>query len=108
MEDEVRVSINSDADLVTARAEDEPWPNGSASPTGSHPNRHRYFGGRTQHRRARRHGEIVLRPFQEADRYGLVVIASDDGPGIPTSRLRSVTTTAAGAASAWVCREHAA
>ena len=28
-------------------------------------------------------GEIVLRPFQEADRYGLVVIASDAGPGIP-------------------------
>ena len=27
-------------------------------------------------------GEIVLRPFEEADRYGLVVIASDDGPGI--------------------------
>ena len=27
-------------------------------------------------------GEIVLRPLQEADRYGLVVIASDDGPGI--------------------------
>jgi serine/threonine-protein kinase RsbT len=27
-------------------------------------------------------GEIILRPFQEADRYGLVVIASDEGPGI--------------------------
>ena len=28
------------------------------------------------------HGEIVLRPFEETDRYGLVVIASDEGPGI--------------------------
>jgi serine/threonine-protein kinase RsbT len=27
-------------------------------------------------------GEIVLRPFEDADRYGVVVIASDDGPGI--------------------------
>ena len=27
-------------------------------------------------------GEIVPRPFQDADRYGLVVIASDHGPGI--------------------------
>ena len=27
-------------------------------------------------------GEIVLRPLDEPDRYGMVVIASDDGPGI--------------------------
>ena len=27
-------------------------------------------------------GEIVLRPCQEANRYGLVVIAIDEGPGI--------------------------
>ena len=27
-------------------------------------------------------GEIVLRPFEEPDRYGLIVIASDEGPGI--------------------------
>ena len=27
-------------------------------------------------------GEIVLEPFEDADRYGLVVIASDEGPGI--------------------------
>ena len=27
-------------------------------------------------------GEIVLRPLEEADRYGVVVIATDEGPGI--------------------------
>jgi serine/threonine-protein kinase RsbT len=27
-------------------------------------------------------GEIVLEPFEDADRYGLVVTAIDDGPGI--------------------------
>jgi serine/threonine-protein kinase RsbT len=28
------------------------------------------------------HGEIVLKPFEDANRYGVVVIARDDGPGI--------------------------
>ena len=27
-------------------------------------------------------GEIVLKPFEEANRYGVVVIAIDEGPGI--------------------------
>jgi len=27
-------------------------------------------------------GEIVLKPFEDANRYGVVVIARDDGPGI--------------------------
>ena len=27
-------------------------------------------------------GEIILRPFEDANRYGLIVIATDQGPGI--------------------------
>jgi serine/threonine-protein kinase RsbT len=83
MEDEVRISINSDADLVTARAEGRamaerlgfPRPDPTLIATAISEvarNIVVHVGG----------GEIVLRPFQEADRYGLVVIASDEGPGI--------------------------
>jgi serine/threonine-protein kinase RsbT len=83
MEDEVRISINSDADLVTARAEGRamaerlgfPRPDPTLIATAISEvarNIVVHVGG----------GEIVLRPFQETDRYGLVVIASDEGPGI--------------------------
>jgi serine/threonine-protein kinase RsbT len=83
MEDEVRISINSDADLVTARAEGRamaerlgfPRPDPTLIATAISEvarNIVVHVGG----------GEIVLRPFQEADCYGLVVIASDEGPGI--------------------------
>ena len=83
MEDEVRISINSDADLVAARAEGRamaerlgfPRPDPTLIATAISEvarNIVVHVGG----------GEIVLRPFQEADRYGLVVIASDEGPGI--------------------------
>jgi serine/threonine-protein kinase RsbT len=83
MEDEVRISINSDADLVTARAEGRamaerlgfPRPDPTLIATAISEvarNIVVHVGG----------GEIVLRPFQESDRYGLVVIASDEGPGI--------------------------
>jgi serine/threonine-protein kinase RsbT len=83
MEDEVRISINSDADLVTARAERRamaerlgfPRPDPTLIATAISEvarNIVVHVGG----------GEIVLRPFQESDRYGLVVIASDEGPGI--------------------------
>ena len=83
MEDEVRISITSDADLVAARAEGRamaerlgfPRPDPTLIATAISEvarNIVVHVGG----------GEIVLRPFQEADRYGLVVIASDEGPGI--------------------------
>ena len=83
MEDEVRISINSDADLVAARAEGRamaerlgfPRPDPTLIATAISEvarNIVVHVGG----------GEIVLRPFQESDRYGLVVIASDEGPGI--------------------------
>jgi serine/threonine-protein kinase RsbT len=83
MEDEIRISINSDADLVTARAEGRamaerlgfPRPDPTLIATAISEvarNIVVHVGG----------GEIVLRPFQETNRYGLVVIARDEGPGI--------------------------
>jgi serine/threonine-protein kinase RsbT len=83
MEDEVRISINSDADLVAARAEGRamaerlgfPRPDPTLIATAISEvarNIVVHVGG----------GEIVLKPLEEADRYGLVVIASDEGPGI--------------------------
>lgn len=83
MEDEVRVSINSDADLVAARAEGRamaerlgfPRPDPTLIATAISEvarNIVVHVG----------HGEIVLKPFQEPDRYGLIVTASDEGPGI--------------------------
>jgi serine/threonine-protein kinase RsbT len=83
MEDEVRVPISADADLVTARAEGRamaerlgfPRPDPTLIATAISEvarNIVVHVG----------HGEIVLRPFEEADRYGVVVIASDHGPGI--------------------------
>jgi serine/threonine-protein kinase RsbT len=83
MEDEVRVSIDSDADLVAARAEARamaerlgfPRPDPTLIATAISEvarNIVVHVGS----------GEIVLRPFQDTDRYGLVVIASDEGPGI--------------------------
>ena len=83
MGDEVRVPINADADLVAARAEGRamaerlgfPRPDPTLIATAISEvarNIVVHVGC----------GEIVLRPLQEADRYGLVVIARDDGPGI--------------------------
>lgn len=83
MEREIRVAIDSDADLVTARAEaramaerlgfPRPDPTLIATAISEIARNIVVHVGR---------GEIILRPFQEADRYGLVVIASDEGPGI--------------------------
>jgi serine/threonine-protein kinase RsbT len=83
MEDEVRVPINADADLVAARAEgramaerlgfSRPDPTLIATAISAVARNIVVHVG---------HGELVLRPFEETDRYGLVVIASDDGPGI--------------------------
>ena len=83
MEDEVRVPITADADLVAARAAGRamadrlgfPRPDPTLIATAISEvarNIVVHVGC----------GEIVLRPIEEPDRYGLVVIASDEGPGI--------------------------
>jgi serine/threonine-protein kinase RsbT len=83
MEREVRVAINTDADLVTARAEGRamaerlgfprPDPTLIATAISEVARNIVVHVGR---------GEIVLKPFEDAHRYGVVVIAIDDGPGI--------------------------
>lgn len=83
MEREVRIAINADADLVAARAEGRamaerlgfprPDPTLIATAISEVARNIVVHVGR---------GEIVLKPVDDADRYGLVVIASDDGPGI--------------------------
>ena len=99
MESEVRVPIEADADLVTARAEaramaerlgfPRPDPTLIATAISEVARNIVVHAGR---------GEIVLRPLDEPDRYGIVVIASDEGPGIRDARARPcATTTAAGA-----------
>jgi serine/threonine-protein kinase RsbT len=83
MEDEVRVPIKGDADLVEARAEGR-----ALAERLGFPRPDPILIATAISEVARNivvhvgHGEIVLRPFEESDRYGLVVIASDDGPGI--------------------------
>ena len=83
MEDEVRVAITTDADLVTARAEGRamaerlgfPRPDPTLIATAISEvarNIVVHVGS----------GEIVLRPFEDAHRYGVIVIAKDEGPGI--------------------------
>ena len=83
MEDEVRVAITTDADLVTARAEGRamaerlgfprPDPTLIATAISEVARNIVVHVGR---------GEIVLEPFEDANRYGMVVIAIDEGPGI--------------------------
>jgi anti-sigma regulatory factor (Ser/Thr protein kinase) len=83
MESEVRVPIEADADLVTARAEaramarrlgfPRPDPTLIATAISEVGRNIVVHAGR---------GEIVLRPLDEPNRYGIVVIASDAGPGI--------------------------
>jgi serine/threonine-protein kinase RsbT len=83
MADEVRVAITSDVDLVTARAEGRamaerlgfprPDPTLIATAISEVARNIVVHAGR---------GEIILEPFEDADRYGLVVTAIDDGPGI--------------------------
>ena len=83
MEDEVRVALDSDADLVAARAEGRamaerlgfPRPDPTLIATAISE------VGRNIVVHAGR-GEIVLKPFEEHDRYGIVVVATDAGPGI--------------------------
>jgi serine/threonine-protein kinase RsbT len=83
MEDEVRVPITTDADLVAARAEGRamaerlgfprPDPTLIATAISEVARNIVVHVGR---------GEIVLKPFEDAGRYGLVVIARDEGPDI--------------------------
>lgn len=83
MEREVRIAINADADLVAARAEGRamaerlgfprPDPTLIATAISEVARNIVVHVGR---------GEIVLKPVEDRDRYGLVVIASDDGAGI--------------------------
>jgi serine/threonine-protein kinase RsbT len=83
MADEVRVAIERDADLVTARAEaramaerlgfPRPDPTLIATAISEVARNIVVHAGR---------GEIVLRPFEEANRFGVVVVATDEGPGI--------------------------
>ena len=83
MEDEIRVAIATDADLVTARAEGRamaerlgfprPDPTLIATAISEVARNIVVHVGR---------GEIVLKPFEDANRYGVVVIAIDEGPGI--------------------------
>jgi serine/threonine-protein kinase RsbT len=83
MEDEVRVAINADADLVAARAEGRaiaerlgfprPDPTLIATAISEVARNIVVHAGR---------GEIVLKPWEDANRYGLDVIAIDNGPGI--------------------------
>jgi serine/threonine-protein kinase RsbT len=83
MADEVRVVIAEDADLVTARGEaramaerlgfPRPDPTLIATAISEIARNIVVHSGS---------GEIVLKPFEDASRYGLVVIATDHGPGI--------------------------
>jgi serine/threonine-protein kinase RsbT len=83
MEDEVRVAIESDADLVSARAEGRamaerlgfprPDPTLIATAISEIARNIVVHVGR---------GEIILRPLHEPRRFGLLVIASDKGAGI--------------------------
>jgi serine/threonine-protein kinase RsbT len=83
MEGEVRVLIERDGDLVTARAEaralalrlgfPRPDPTLIATAISEVGRNIVVHAGK---------GEIVLSPLDEPDRYGILVIASDDGPGI--------------------------
>ncbi|WCB93797.1 Serine/threonine-protein kinase RsbT [Baekduia alba] len=83
MTDEVRVRIDSDGDLVTARAEGRamaerlgfPRPDPTLIATAISEiarNIVAYAGA----------GEIILAPFEDANRYGMIVTAVDAGPGI--------------------------
>jgi anti-sigma regulatory factor (Ser/Thr protein kinase) len=83
MENEVRVPIEADADLVAARAEaramaerlgfPRPDPTLIATAISEVGRNIVVHAGR---------GQIVLKPLDEPDRYGIIVIASDDEPGI--------------------------
>ena len=84
MADEVRVAITSDEDLVTARAQGRalaerlgfPRPDPTLIATAISEIARNIVVHVGQ-------GEIVLRPVEDTNRYGLVVIAIDEGSGHP-------------------------
>ena len=83
MGDEIRVPITSDSDMVPARAE------GRALATKLGFSRTDATLIATAISEIARNivvhvgrGEIVLQPLRESDRYGLLVVAKDTGPGI--------------------------
>jgi serine/threonine-protein kinase RsbT len=83
MDDEVVVEINSDADLVAARAEAREL----AQRLGFSRSDATLIATAISEiaRNIVVHvgkGELVMRPLYEDHRYGLVILASDDGPGI--------------------------
>jgi len=83
MADEVRVRIDGDSDLVTARAEARamaerlgfPRPDPTLIATAISEIARNIVMHAGQ-------GEIVLEPIEDANRYGIVVTAVDRGPGI--------------------------
>jgi serine/threonine-protein kinase RsbT len=83
MADEIRVRIDGDADLVTARAQARamaerlgfPRPDPTLIATAISEIARNIVMHAGQ-------GEIVLEPFEDANRYGIVVTAVDQGPGI--------------------------
>jgi serine/threonine-protein kinase RsbT len=83
MDDEVRIPITADSDMVPARAQ------GRALATKLGFSRTDATLIATAISEIARNivvhvgrGEIVLQPLYEDDRYGLVVVAQDEGPGI--------------------------
>lgn len=88
MENEVRISINSDQDIVIARQQGRTLAsklgfNGSdltviATAISEVARNIVEFAGK---------GEITLTPIQQSHKQGLSVIAHDDGPGIPNIQL---------------------
>jgi serine/threonine-protein kinase RsbT len=83
MADEVRVVIADDADLVIARAKARAMAEGLGFPR---PDPTLIATAISEIARNivvhSGSGEIVLKPFEDANRYGLIVIATDRGPGI--------------------------
>ncbi len=83
MEDEIRLSISADSDLVVARARaralaerlgfPRPDPTLIATAISEIARNIVMHAG---------HGEVILKPYEDAARYGLEVVAVDDGPGI--------------------------
>ena len=106
MADEVRVPIDADADLVPARAEGRALAERLGfSRTDRDADRHRDLRGGAQHRRPRRPRRDRDARSRGADRYGLVVVARDDGPGIrDVDAALARRLTPHGAASAWASR----
>jgi serine/threonine-protein kinase RsbT len=84
MEDEIHVSVETDADVVVARAEGRalaqrlgfrpPDPTLIASAISEVARNVVVHAG---------HGEIIMRPLIDGRRYGVLVIVRDEGEGIP-------------------------